>query len=65
MKDSIWAIILVVAVFSGFSMGYSLSPMIEVGMIGGGGNGDGEVGLKSKVDESMEEYYRSLAGDDE
>ena len=65
MKDSVWVVILVIAVFSGFSMGYSLSPMIEVGMIGGGANRGDEVGLKSKVDEATEEYYRNLAAEDE
>jgi hypothetical protein len=51
--------ILITGIFIGFLMGYSVPPMVEVGMIGGGDNA--EIGLKSEVDEDLEEYYRSLS----
>lgn len=58
MSNSLWSIILVAALFTGFLMGYSVPPMVEVGLIGG--SGDEEVGLKGGIDKEMEEYYRSL-----
>lgn len=58
MSNSLWAIILVTGIFTGFLMGYSVSPMVEVGMIGGG---DGKVGPTGGLDENLEEYYRSLS----
>jgi hypothetical protein len=56
--------ILITGIFVGFLMGYSVPPMVEVGMIGGGDSA--EVGLQSEIDQDMEEYYRglSLEGDD-
>jgi len=63
MKSGLWVVILVVAIFMGFLMGYSLPPMIEVGMIGAGQ--DEAIGLKTDVDEDMEQYYKQLSQDDE
>ena len=63
MSNSLWAMILVAGIFVSFLMGYSVPPMVEVGMIGGGD--DSEIGLKSGVDEAMEEYYRSLSLEDD
>jgi len=63
MKTGVWVAILVAVVFSSFLVGYAVPPMVEVGMIGGGGR-NGEIGQKSKVDEATKEYYRSLAVDD-
>ena len=62
MANSFWKVILVVAGFSGFLMGYAVPPLLEVGMIGGGGE-NRDIGLKSDVDEEMEEYYRKLLED--
>jgi hypothetical protein len=59
MSNSLWAIILVTGIFTGFLMGYSVPPMVEVGMIGGGGQT--EIGLKGEMDLDLEEYYRSLS----
>ena len=58
MKNGLWVVVLVVAVVMGFLMGYSLPPMLEVGLIGGAP--DQEVGVQSEVDEQMQEYYRKL-----
>lgn len=63
MKDELWGVILIVAIFMGFMMGYSLPPMLEVGMIGAGP--EREIGLKSGVDEAMDQYYRDLLKEDE
>lgn len=57
MKDSLWIVIVVTAVFIGFLIGYSLPPLIEVGMIGGGGE---KAELKSKLDQETQDYYRGL-----
>lgn len=59
MTRTLWTMILITGIFIGFMMGYSVPPMIEVGMIGGGDNA--EMGVKSEIDEDMEEYYRSLS----
>ena len=58
MKNGLWVVILVVAIFMGFLMGYSLPPMFEVGLIGA--SKDQPVGLKSDVNEEMEQYYQNL-----
>jgi hypothetical protein len=62
MTSSFWKVMLVVAGFSGFLMGYAVPPLLEVGMIGGEGESR-DVGIKSAVDEEMEEYYRNLLED--
>ena len=59
MNTTFWTMILITGIFIGFLMGYSVPPMVEVGMIGGGDNA--EMGVKSEIDEDMEEYYRSLS----
>jgi len=59
MTRTLWTMILITGIFIGFLMGYSVPPMVEVGMIGGGDNV--EMGVKSEIDENMEEYYRSLS----
>ena len=58
MKNELWVVILVVAVFMGFMMGYSLPPMFEAGMIGA--KSEQGVGVKPDVNKDMQEYYRQL-----
>jgi hypothetical protein len=62
MGSTFWTMILITGVFIGFLMGYSVPPMVEVGMIGGGDSA--KVGLQSEIDQDMEEYYRSLLQED-
>lgn len=62
MNRTFWTMILITGIFIGFLMGYSVPPMVEVGMIGGGDNV--KVGPKSDMDQDMEEYYRSLLQED-
>lgn len=57
MKSSLWIVISVVAGFLGFMVGYSVPPLVEVGMIGGSGE---KIGLKSEVSQDMEDFYRDL-----
>jgi len=63
MKNGLWVVVLAVAVVMGFLMGYSLPPMIEVGLIGGEPNQP--AGIQTEVDEQMQEYYRKLAEETE
>jgi hypothetical protein len=58
MKSGLWIVIIVVGGFMGFLLGYSLPPMIEVGMIGGGEQQ--EIGIQTEVSEDMQEYYNNL-----
>ena len=63
MKSELWIVILVIAAFMGYMMGYSLPPMIEVGMIGG--KPEQAIGVKSGVDKDMEQYYKELLNEAE
>lgn len=61
MKRDLWLVIMVVAVFMGFLMGYSLPPMYEVGLIGN--KNQQAVGLKSEINQEMQKYYQELSKD--
>jgi hypothetical protein len=56
-----WTVVLVVATFSGFMMGYSVPPMVEVGYIGGGG---APAGPKADIEKNLQEYYQRLQDQD-
>ncbi len=57
MKDTFWIVIVVVAAFSGFLVGYTVSPMLEVGYL----TGDRETaGIKAEADQEMQDYYSDL-----
>ena len=58
MKKGLWSVIIVVGAFMGFLIGYSVPPMIEVGMIGG--EGHQQAGIKTEVTNDMQEHYDSL-----
>lgn len=62
MKTHLWIIILVVAGFTGFLMGYSLPSFIEAGVIGGGPN---KVKAGSGLDTGAQEYYKNLLKQEE
>ena len=60
MKKELWVVIVVVGAFMGLMIGYSVPPMLEVGLIGG----DKEnVGIKTEVNEDLLKHYNSLADD--
>lgn len=58
MKDPLWKVIVVVALFLGFLMGYSVPPMVEVGGVAGqraAGGGEKE------LTQELRDYYKDLA----
>lgn len=57
MKKDLWVVIIIVGAFMGFLMGYSLPPMIEVGMIGPEKE---QIGIQTDVDQDMEQHYQDL-----
>lgn len=57
MKNSLWMVIVIVAAFLGFLIGYTLPPLIEVGMIGGKGE---KPGMQTELSEEMQDYYEDL-----
>ncbi len=59
MRNTLWTMFLITAVFTSFLLGYSVPPLLEVGMIGGKG-GTTSPTIEPKLNEQMEEYYRSL-----
>lgn len=50
---------LITAVFTSFLLGYSVPPLLEVGMIGANGEKRSPT-TEPKLNKQMEEYYRSL-----
>ncbi len=57
MIHTFWIVVVVVAAFLGFLMGYTVSPMLEVGYL----TGDREsAGIKAEADQEMQDYYRDL-----
>ena len=57
MKNTLWTVVAVVAVFLGFFLGYSVSPMVEVGISAVKGE---KTEITTEMDQDMEEYYRDL-----
>ncbi len=57
MKNSLWLVIVIVAASLGFLMGYTLPPLVEVGMIGGSGE---QPGTQTEVSKEMQDYYNDL-----
>ncbi len=57
MTQTFWIVIVVVAAFLGFLIGYTVSPMLEVGYL----TGDRETaGIKVETDQEMQDYYNNL-----
>ncbi len=59
MRDTRWLMFLVAAVFTSFMLGYSVPPLLEVGLIGGDGKA-GPASQKALTKKEVEEYYRKL-----
>ncbi len=57
MKKSLWIVVVIVAAFLGFLVGYSVPPMVEVGMIGGSGE---QPRARDELSKEMQEYYEEL-----
>ena len=73
MDTKLWAIFLITAICIGYLVGYSIPPMIEAGLIGGGwqdstavANGQdteqqaGAAEQDGQTEAELLEYYRSL-----
>lgn len=61
MKNPLWIIIVIVAAFLGFMMGYSVPPFVETGFAGGKGKA-AQPG--QKLDKDMQNYYKNLYKED-
>lgn len=60
MKKELWVVIAVVGAFMGLMIGYSVPPMLEVGLIGG----DKEsVGISTEMSDELAEHYKNLANE--
>ena len=57
MKSTFWIVVVLVAGFTGFLIGYSLPPFVEAGIIGGGPN---KVKAGAQLDTKTQEYYKNL-----
>ncbi|MBI5076128.1 MAG: hypothetical protein HZB62_13305 [Nitrospirae bacterium] len=53
--------ILVVTLFTGFLIGYSVPPFIQAGVF----SGRKEKGVESQIDKGMEQHYKDLFKDEE
>jgi hypothetical protein len=62
MKNSLWIIIVVVAAFLGFMMGYSFPPFVETGFAGAAGKTQHS---GPKIDKETQDYYKNLYKEDE
>ena len=56
MQRAFFTILLLLAIFVGFQMGYSLPPFIQAGVLGQ----RKEKGVESKIDEAMKRHYEEL-----
>lgn len=57
MKKELWVVIVVVGAFMGVMIGYSVPPMLEVGLIGG----DKEnIGIKTEISDDLMDHYKDL-----
>ena len=57
ITHTFWIVVVVVTAILGFLMGYTVSPMMEVGYL----IGDREsAGIKAEADQEMQDYYRDL-----
>ncbi len=57
MKSALWIIIVIVAGFLGFMMGYSFPPLLESGIASGKG---AAVQPGPKIDKELQDYYKNL-----
>ncbi|MDH5324226.1 MAG: hypothetical protein OEZ68_17210 [Gammaproteobacteria bacterium] len=56
MKKELWVVITVVGVFMGLMIGYSVPPMLEVGLIGE----KKTVGISTEINDDLEDHYKNL-----
>ena len=56
MDRTFFAILLLVTIFVGFEIGYSLSPFLQAGALSEGR----EKGVESKIDDAMKRHFEEL-----
>ncbi len=61
MDRTLFTIFLLVAIFVGFELGYSLPPFIQAGVF----SARKERGVQSKIDEAMKHHFEDLYRKDE
>jgi len=61
MKNTLWTVVTVVAAFLGFFLGYSVSPMAEVGLSAVKGE---QTEIKPEIDQDMQDYYKNLLSEE-
>lgn len=59
MDRTLLIVIILVAVFTSFLIGYSIPPYIQAGVF----SGRKEKGVESQIDKNMEQYYKDLLKD--
>lgn len=59
MDRNLLIVIILVAVFTSFLIGYSIPPYIHAGVF----SGRKEKGVESQIDKKMEQYYKDLLKD--
>ena len=60
MKKELGVVIVIVGAFMGVLIGYSVPPMLEVGLIGGEKQ---NVGISTEMSEDLAEHYKSLVNE--
>lgn len=56
MDRTLLIVIILVAIFTSFLIGYSMPPYIQAGVF----SGRKEKGVESQIDKNMEQYYKNL-----
>lgn len=59
MDRTLLIVIILVAIFTSFLIGYSMPPYIQAGVF----SGRKEKGVESQIDKKMEQYYKDLLKD--
>jgi hypothetical protein len=59
MDRTLLIVIILVAIFTSFLIGYSIPPYIQAGVF----SGRKEKGVESQIDKKMEQYYKDLLKD--
>jgi hypothetical protein len=62
MNKFLGIVIVVVILFVGFLLGYSIPPFVQAGVFSSGRT---EKGVKVKIDKKMEDYYKNLYKEEE
>ena len=62
MNKTLLAVIVIVTLFTGFLIGFSLPPFIKAGVFSSERK---EKGVESKIDKKMEQYYKDLYKSDD